>query len=148
MYLLRCFKVLIRQFMKWEEPQNILLFCQTDVLRTTNISYLTWKNLPLAILNYLTHFSVLSNAMHVRREGSAVCMREEDKYMRKAEELKTGLQGGYDLYLLVKNLAYTLINSRIIIPYTFHWSYIDFPKEERYLCLDKWKWQFLTFPNF
>lgn len=121
---------------------------KTDVLRTTNISYLTWKNLPLAILNYLTHFSVLSNAMHVRREGSAVCMREEDKYMRKAEELKTGLQGGYDLYLLVKNLAYTLINSRIIIPYTFHWSYIDFPKEERYLCLDKWKWQFLTFPNF
>lgn len=47
-------------------------------------------------------------------------MREEDKYTRKVEELKTGLQGGYNLYLLVKNLSYTLINSRIIIPYKFH----------------------------
>lgn len=93
---------------------------KTDVLSTPNISYLTWTILPLAILNYLTHFSVLTNAMHVRREGSAVCMREEDKHMKKVEALKTGLQGGYDFYLSVKNLAYTLTNSCGILPYKFY----------------------------
>lgn len=62
-----------------------LSLSKINVLRTTTIIYLTRKILPLAILNYLMHFSILTNIVHVGTELSTVCMRE-DKQLKKVKE--------------------------------------------------------------
>lgn len=75
-YLLRWFKALISQFMKWEDPRNILhVLTKTDVSRTTRISYLTWK--ILFSHSELMHVRILTNAMHVRKGKSTICMSED-----------------------------------------------------------------------
>lgn len=61
-----------------------LSLSKINVLTTTTIIYLTRKMLPLAILNYLVHFSILTSSVHVGTEASTVCMRE-DKQLRKVK---------------------------------------------------------------